>query len=246
MYEWHYVGAYWGPRKETAQECARRAELFFQLLARCEPTFTQWYRGGRGAPRELPGHPVRSDVAQWEQLFLRGMLRSDVDNTVIEEFGFREFVWNAKKERTRVEVRCGGYSPGATNSCLLSPPEEGVVRERLLRAAVLTEVLTSVVLAWDPDYAMASSSEMVDLIQKRKREVRVGWLTYLSRRLGRLPPLPAPVRIEPVGELGWLLVLSPEAMTASNPEHVAYTARVRELLDRAGLIERPERAPLGG
>jgi hypothetical protein len=75
------------------------------------------------------------------------------------------------------------------------------------------------------------------------REVRVGWLTYLSRRLGTLPPLPAPVRIEPVGALGWLLVLSPEPMTASNPEHVAFTARVRELLDRAGLIERPEPEP---
>jgi hypothetical protein len=63
--------------------------------------------------------------------------------------------------------------------------------------------------------------------------------------LGTVPPLPAPVRIEPVGELGWLLVLSPERMTASNPEHVAFTARVRELLDRAGLIARPEPEALG-
>jgi hypothetical protein len=119
------------------------------------------------------------------------------------------------------------------------------VRERLLRAPVLAEVLTCMATAWDPDFAMASSSEMVDRIQKRKWEVRVGWLTYLSRRLGTVPPLPAPVRIEPVGELGWLLVLSPEAMTASNPEHVAFTARVRELLDRAGLIERPKPEPAG-
>ena len=61
-----------------------------------------------------------------------------------------------------------------------------------------------------------------------------------SRRMGTVQPLPAPVRIEPVGTLGWLLVLSPEPMSASNPEHVAFTARVRELLDRAGLIERLE------
>jgi hypothetical protein len=97
--------------------------------------------------------------------------------------------------------------------------------------------------AWDPDFAMVSSTEMVRLVQKRKWEVRVGWLTYLSRRLGRLPPLPAPVRIEPVGTIGWLLHLSPEPMTASNPEHVAFTTRVRELLDRAGLIELPEPEP---
>jgi hypothetical protein len=33
-------------------------------------------------------------------------------------------------------------------------------------------------------------------------------------------------------------------MTANNPEHVAFTARVRELLDRAGLIHRPD--PVAG
>ncbi len=120
---------------------------------------------------------------------------------------------------------------------------QGAVRERLLRAPALTEVLTCMATAWDPDFAMVSSDEMVDLMEKGDFEVRVGWLTYLSRRLGRLPPLPAPVRIEPVEALGWLLTLSPEPMTASNPEHVALTARVRELLDRAGLIERPRPPP---
>ena len=111
MREGYYVGAYWGPRKETALECARRAELFFHMLARCDPAFAQWYRGGRGAPRELPGHPVRPEVKEWEQLFLRGRNRTDVDNEIIEDLGFREAVWNAKKERTRLDFHCGGYSP---------------------------------------------------------------------------------------------------------------------------------------
>jgi immunity protein 52 of polymorphic toxin system len=172
------------------------------------------------------------------------MNRTDATRKVIENLGFSEYVWNAKRERTRVELHCGEYSPwGPGNTCLIYPPEEGPVRARILSAPVLAEVLTSVATAWDPDFAMVSSTEMVRLIQKRKREVRVGWLTYLSRRLGTLPPLPAPVRIEPVGTLGWLLVLSPEPMMASNPDHVAFTARVRELLDRAGLIERPVPGP---
>jgi hypothetical protein len=179
-------------------------------------------------------------------LFHRGRNRTDVGKKVIEDLGFREYVWNAKKERTRLGFHCGAYSPwGGPNSCLLEPPHEGPVRERLLRAPVLAEVLTSMATAWDPDFAVATSDELLDLIQKRKREVRVGWLTYLSRRLGTVPPLPAPVHIEPVGAMGWLLILSPEPMTASHPEHVALTARVRELLDRAGLIERPEQDPAG-
>jgi hypothetical protein len=244
MKEDYYVGTYWGPRQETALECARRAELFFQLLSKCDPSFTQWYRRGRGAPRELPGHPVRLDVQEWEQLFLRGRNRTDLGKKVIEDLGFNQMVWNAKKESSYVDIRCGKYSPwGGPNVCLLHPPSEGSVRERLLRAPVLSEVLTSMATAWDPDFAMVTSNEMVDLVKKRKWEVRVGWLTYLSRRLGLVPPLPAPVRIEPVGTLGWLLVLSPKRMMASNSEHVTLTAHVRELLDRAGLIEIPEPVP---
>ncbi|WPB76101.1 Imm52 family immunity protein [Archangium violaceum] len=244
MQDKYYVGAYWGPRQETALECARRAELFFHMLARCDPTFTQWYGAGRGSPRELPGWPVRPEVKELESLLLKGRNRTDVGREVIEDLGFSRIVWNAKKEATEIHLTCGGYSPwGGPNLCLLYPPRQGVVRERLLRAPVLTEVLTCMATAWDPDYAMAGSSQMVDLVEKGGSEVRMGWLTYLSRRLGNLPPLPAPVRIEPVGTLGWLLVLSSEPMTASNPEHVAFTARIRELLDRAGLIERPEPGP---
>ena len=178
-------------------------------------------------------------------MFLRGRNRTDVGGKIIEELGFMEFVWNAREECTRLEFHCGGYA-GARNVCLFTPPEEGPVMEELWREPVLARVLTSMAVAWEPDFAMASSSEMVELILKRKGEVRVGWLTYLSRRLGTLTPLPAPVRIEPVGEQGWLLSLSPERMSASNPEHVAFTARVRELLDRAGLLASPESRLAGG
>ncbi|HEX5747094.1 MAG TPA: Imm52 family immunity protein, partial [Archangium sp.] len=219
MQEDFYAGAYWGPRKETALECARRAELFFHMLARCDPAFAQWYRAGRGFPRELPGWPVRPEMKELEAFFLKGGNRTDVGKEVIEELGFHQMVWNAKKDAIHVHLNCGEYSPWGGNSCLFAPLCKSTVWERLVRSPVLAEVLTSAVTAWDPDYAMASSTEMVRLIKKRKREVRVGWLTYLSRRLGKLPPLPAPVRIEPVGKLGWLLVLSPEPMTASNPEH---------------------------
>ncbi len=241
MREGYYVGAYWGPRQETALECARRAERFFHMLGRCDPSFSQWYRAGRGFPRELPGWPVSPRVKDLEELFLSGRHRADFGEGFIEELGFSNVVWNAKKQMTRLHLHCGKSSPwGGPNSCLLHPTTESTVRERLLRAPVLAEVLTSMATAWDPDSAVAGSDEMRHLVQKEGREVDVGWLTYLARRLGAVPPLPAPVRIEPVGELGWLLTLSPQPMTASNPEHVALTQRVRDLLDRSGLIGRPE------
>ncbi|WP_434380453.1 Imm52 family immunity protein [Melittangium boletus] len=237
MLEDYYLGAYWGPREEGALDCARRAEAFLQTLARCDPSLSRWYFGGRGVPRGLPGHPVDLDVKALEELFLKSRIRGDASHAVIERLGFGQILWNAKKDATFLHLTCGGYSSwGSPNSCLLMPTRASPLRERLLTAPVVTDILTGMVTAWDPDFAMASSSEMVEQLEKGDFEVRVGWLTYLSRRLGRLPPLPAPVRIEPVGEQGWLLVLSPEPLTARNPEHVALCARVRELLDRVGLI----------
>ena len=164
MCEGHYLGAYWGPRKETALECARRAEFFFRLLAECDPTLVQWYRGGRGFPRELPGFPVTATPEEWEKLFLRGVNRTDATKRIIEELGFSANVWNAKKLRTRVELHCGEYSLfGNGNTCLIYPPEEGPERERMLCAPLMAGVLKSVALAWDPDFAMVSSTPMVDL-----------------------------------------------------------------------------------
>ena len=59
---------------------------------------------------------------------------------------------------------------------------------------------------------------------------------YCANRQGRVPPLPAPVRIERVQDKGTMITLSEERFTASNPEHVALTVRVHELLDQAGVL----------
>lgn len=67
-------------------------------------------------------------------------------------------------------------------------------------------------------------------------EVLVGWVTYLSRRRGTVPPLPAPVRVQPVEELGTLITLTPERFTVDNPAHVELASQVRQLLDQAGLL----------
>ncbi|MBM7112512.1 Imm52 family immunity protein [Archangium primigenium] len=238
MSEHYFVGAYWGPRQETARACAQRSELFLRLLAECDPSFAQWYRVGKKAPPGLPGHPIQS-VDDLERLMLSGRNRSSVGRKVLEDLGFLTGVFNARKEDTRLEFHCGAYYPEGHNYCLLEPPRDGPVHERLLSAPVLARIVTSLVTAWDPNFVTASSLEMLRLVEGPERETRVGWLTYVSRRLGTVPPLPAPVRIEPVGTQGWLLTLSPERMTAASPEHVALTARVRELLDRAGLIARP-------
>lgn len=104
-------------------------------------------------------------------------------------------------------------------------------------ATGLTEVVRAMALAWEPECAIATSEAHRDLLPQPPRAgTFVGWVTYFSRRRGSVPPLPAPVRVEPVEDKGTLVILTPERFTAANPEHIALAARVQELLTQAGLL----------
>lgn len=95
----------------------------------------------------------------------------------------------------------------------------------------------SLVLAWEPDFAIATSTLHRDKVTTTgSAGTFAGWIMYFPRSQGTVPPRSALVRIEPVEDKGTLIILTPERITADNPEHVALSERVRELLDRAGLL----------
>lgn len=239
MEEAYYIGAYWGVRQESAAQSAERALHFFHELKQCDSSFERWYLPARKYDRSLPGIPLNTaDMAELEQVFQRGRNRANVNRTVIEELGFHLDARNQKKETTNLSIINGVYSPYSSNLCLMTLPNEGPSAERLLHPSVLTRVIGCMVTVWDPAYGLASTNNTILAAPNpNERDANVGWLTYLSRRQGRVPPLPAPVRIERLGDKGTLITLTPERFTASNPEHLALLVRVRELLDRAGVLK---------
>jgi hypothetical protein len=123
---------------------------------------------------------------------------------------------------------------------VLIPPSNGTVSERVLTAPIMAEALRAMVLAWEPECGVATSDEHRDLVTAPEEFPEpgkfVGWVMYFSQARGAVPPLPAPVRVEPVEDKGTLIVLTPERFTVSNPEHLALAARVHSLLDEAGLL----------
>jgi hypothetical protein len=237
--EGYYAGACWGPRKESPEDCARRTAVFLNHLASCDPFLAHWYKPARSLKdaRKYPLMPP--DVPALTELFRRGVNRAD-GGDVIEDLGFSFSFGNGGGNYDSADLRLfvGGYSGAVSNTCVLSLPRTGSNAERVLTAPVLTGVVRSMALAWDPDWAVATSDEHRRLMSKTSRAgTFVGWVTYLSRRRGTVPPLPAPVRIEPVEDKGALIILTPGRLTASNPEHVDLGLRVGKLLDRAGLLQ---------
>ncbi|ATB27602.1 Imm52 family immunity protein [Melittangium boletus] len=102
---------------------------------------------------------------------------------------------------------------------------------------VLVNVLKAMVLAWDPVFGVVASDELRWALRP-ERDPRgfAGWLTYVARARGDVPPLPPPVRAEQVEDKGSVMVLAPERLSASNPEHLALGRRVQEALDAKGLL----------
>lgn len=244
--EKYYAGAYWGPRKESPEECARRTATFLNLLAPCEPFLAQWYKPARSL-KDARKHPLMPpDVPTLTEMFRRGVNR-EKGGPVIEQLGLSVSFGNGggRYDSAHLRILCGCYSEAVPNACVLTLPTPGYAAsaERVLTTPVLTGAVRSMALAYEPDWAVAVSHSYRDvMIEESRAGTFVGWVTYLSRRRGRVPPLPAPARIEPVEDQGALIVLSPERLTASNPEHVALGKRVGELLARAGLL-RPILAP---
>ncbi|QRN96071.1 immunity 52 family protein [Archangium violaceum] len=234
MTESYYAGVYWGRRQESAEECARRAELFFRLLAQCHPSYSHWYeqQDSEDTEARLQFEPSRETFMHF---FGKEEYRSDGG-------GFRFGAWTGHAEQDQggmVLIFCGAHAEGSSNHLILYFPEETAGSERMLTSPVLAGVMRAMALAWEPDWGVIVSGDFRDSIAEQGAAgTFVGWMTYFSRQRGELPGLPKPVRVEPVDDKGSLLVLTPDRPGPSNPEHLALGRRVQALLKERGLLER--------
>jgi hypothetical protein len=232
MKETYYAGSYWLARHETAEACARRAEAFFRLLSPHEPTWSRWHQTADSF-EQARKRQITPDAAAFKKVF------GKKSNRIGDGFTFWLWAGDNPEETTSAHGFCGSSDDVLSSSCVLKPPTRGAVAERVLTASVLTEVVRAMATAWEPEWAVATSNQHLQSVRPQFAHpgTFVGWVMYFSRQRGPVPPLPAPVRIEPVEDKGTLVVLTPERFSVSNPEHFALAARVHELLGKAGLLQ---------
>ena len=239
MMETYYAGSYWLARSESAEACTRRAERFFHLLGRCDPAWNRWCETA-GSFEEARKGQFAPNAEGFQKLFGKQEERGD------DDFSFHLWTGDSQDETSGIDGACGSADALLPSNCVLRPYKRGPIAERVLTASVMAEVLRAMALAWDPEWGVATSEAHRDSVtEKAKPGTFIGWVMYFSRLRGKVPPLPAPVRIEPVEDKGTLVTLTPERFTASNPEHVALAARVHELLDRARLLRPLQPWPAG-
>jgi hypothetical protein len=227
----YYAGAYWPGRRESVEECARRAETFFRLLSRCDPIFEQWFKQASSLQKAL-----QLQFEPTYETFVRFF--SSKKHQLVE--GFSLGAWTGHPENGRsgvLSLTCGTDCNAFPNSCLLYLPWVGPEAERVLTVPILTQVLQALVVAWEPDWAVILPDDFREKVTAEGRTgTFVGWLTYFSQRRGQVPSLPPPSRCQPVEDKGTLLILTPERLSASNAEHIALAVRSREVLAKEKLL----------
>ena len=239
----YVILAFWGPRKESLDECTARAEACFNGLAHCDPAFGHWFQTGRSLKDAL-SRPVETGAATIRKLLAAGRNRTDTDRKIIEDLGFHLFLWNGDSHENAVGISttCGVYTRWVPNRCVLELPDKGPVARRLLRVPVLLKVLKCIISAWEPDEVAVRSHAYDDLRPKLdKRRPYIGWLMYIPSALGPVPPLSPPARVVSVGKKGAIIIATRERFTAANPAHVEALDKVAQALDRAGLLRRVKR-----
>jgi Immunity protein 52 len=234
MRETYYAGVYWARRQESAEECARRAESFFRLLAEVHPSYARWFeqQDSEETGAQLQFEPTRETFVRF---FEKEEYRSGRD-------GFNFGAWTGHEEQDQggmVMFFCGAHAEGSSNHVVLYFPVEEPGRERMLTTPVLAGVMRAMAVAWEPDWGIIVSDDFRDgLSEQGAAGTFVGWVTYISRQRGEVPALPEPVRVEPVEEKGTLVILASEHLSGRNPEHLSLARRVQGVLDARGLLRR--------
>ena len=234
-----FLGAYWEPRKETAQTCAQKLGNTLLALGDLSPAFSHWFR--KGATRD---QSLRAEVnlagEELSSLIMSGTNRKDLDRSSIAAAGYRVSLWTGQSDEqaASLTVKCCSTVklPVPSNSLVLNLPVNGT-RESpdLLSKNKLTQIVEIVVQQFDPEWAVITSVDHLNRV-RRSGEFGpfVGWISYfknlsnLSRNI-----LPSSI-VERQHQLGGILRLTPEQFDVANAAHVQEAEdifkAIRELL----------------
>jgi hypothetical protein len=164
--ETYLAGAYWGPRKETARECAERISLFLIRLSSISNDLTGWR--SRGRSRKLAAGNTIIDpnsLCQIVETVEAGTNRKDVGaKDTISELGFRVGLWNGKTssvEALSLGIHCGAYSGLRTfeNNAIISP----LLSFDISSDNLVQKLSETFVEAWNPEFfVLARKSKLND------------------------------------------------------------------------------------
>ncbi len=170
-----FLGAYWGPRRDSAADAAARIAGFLGTLVATAPSLSHWYHTG-DVVRTDGALPLAAIDARGVQAQL-DPIRTDSDQREIPELGWHMALWNGADVDLSVSI--GIRDNTALNCVVLSfgPDAEELPQN------IQSEILSAMIRTFDPDRAIATDNRLLDAVHA-EFPWEVGWLTF--SRGGRL------------------------------------------------------------
>ena len=217
-----YVGAYWGARPESLDECARRTTAFLSRIRGLDEAFERWF--DKGLSRRSAGRrELAVRLPSVSAMLAAGRNRTDFGDSAIHELGYTLSVWNGCDDSVSMSVLCGMYAsvPNISNAAVLHL--SSAVSARLTSSPAARTMMELLIDVWSPEWATWSTRRWRTDQGWTKGRV-AGWMTYVdSVFAGRR--IPDGVTAEAIGG-GTLLSVAPAVHDVS----MARLRRVREYI----------------
>lgn len=177
------IGLAWGPRSESAYECADRLRKSIEGIPAQLGLFSDWLvvpDGGASSAADLGSLPEGLDALS--ELVESSRLRND-RGEVMDRSGFSFSLARLHHDRpVKYRVRCNVENVHTGNFVQFDFPNPDHADAAAEAASVVTQAFEALVDAWQPDYGsvLTPSFRKAQNINRRAKEIPVGWLTYVA------------------------------------------------------------------
>lgn len=233
MSERFVLGAYWGARRESVEQCADRLQTFFEALLSGGDLLSQWYPKA-SSPKKSLEHPLdRGNSQMLIEILMKGQNRANAQGAVSEDLGVQVGFWNGKQgeDQASFSLRCGLYwkssnASASVGNCVVFdlPKNLGILSEPLR----MVELLAETARAWNPDWAGVMSESSMLTRGFDAEEPFVDWMVYVPRRLEKVAE---PSFLRQL-EAGSIVVVQPTPPSATELSSLAHIERVGKAIQR--------------
>ena len=238
------IGAFWGARLCSVQECARTlVDVVERLTATVGPPFRDLFYG-RDSPREPRRGFDGEDLDAVAGSLAKSISHRDDDQTHLPNLGYVISVDEGRNRmhQARIRLTCGLESPRLWNSVTLDLPES--VEADAAGLEWVQAALRELIHATDPDWARIDSLTRLVAMDRREPSPTVGWTLYLKAGPVTIPPLPRDVEVSALGS-GTLIKTTDDWFDGERDEHLRNAAEVERRLREAALLHGPGGAESG-
>lgn len=235
----YVLHAFWGPRRESSEACARRLAQMLSSLGEIHPAFGGWniVSSPSGPETCVTRRFMPTSIDELSAAFQYGRFVTDTPGLEMPELGYSLTVSNDRTKDFAVSFRVhsGAYSnrPPEPNSVFSSLGVRRPGNQDVLNVRVLTKMLAAVAMPWEARWAV------LDLWDNPYRARSAdgfplhpwaGWITYLCPQYARLISRPRSINSELTADGGLLLIATTEAFSIGNAGHVATAGVIQTAL----------------